>query len=349
MLTILTGFSLFAKTNLTTSLTASSKSKTAKLPPGVVAWTVDAQRAKCEGATTMQCLLVKEQGKKEFELFYDKIDGFEYQEGFVYVIWVKQVPKTPPVPVNVSVYNYVLVKVVSKKSTAGYSNTTEDVKKPLSGLTVSSTKTLVVNEEKATCSGIAENKCLLIKEPGKKEFELFYQDIEGFVFEPGYRQTILVSERYIPNAMVKEAQPVYSLIKVISKVAVNVENPAVNTPVSNTTQAKTPLDKKWILRKMKDSDTTSYIIGDNAVWIEFNSGESRYTGNGPCNNYFGGFKSNLISSFQASVVASSKVYCSNMSLEELFFSLLQNADRYEIKDGKLILSKGERLLLVFEQ
>lgn len=47
-------------------------------------------------------------------------------------------------------------------------------------------------------------------------------------------------------------------------------------------------------------------------------------------------------------VGSTKMYCENMKYEELYLSLLQNADRFEIKEGKLSLYKGKRLLLVFE-
>src|SRR6478672_1526275 len=56
----------------------SSTSKSTRRPAGVLQWTVDAQRAKCEGAVTMQCLLVKHEGQKAFELFYDNISGFDY-------------------------------------------------------------------------------------------------------------------------------------------------------------------------------------------------------------------------------------------------------------------------------
>jgi hypothetical protein len=66
----------------------------------VQVWTIDAQRAKCEGVTTMQCLLVKKPGDKDFNLFYDTIDGFDYQEGFVYTIWVNMGAFTPQTPAD---------------------------------------------------------------------------------------------------------------------------------------------------------------------------------------------------------------------------------------------------------
>jgi heat shock protein HslJ len=324
-----------------------SKTTTSRPPAGVEVWTVDAQRAKCEGATTMKCLLVKEPGKKTFELFYYDIAGFDYQEGYVYTIWVRKETKTPPIPANASIYNYSLVKVVSKKATTGYSNTFNEPKKTISSMSESHVKTLIVNEEKAPCSGSAEKKCLLVKEDGKKTFELFYHDIKGFNFERGYRQTIVVNESYVPDPTGAVALPVYTLVSVTSKVPVQLESHDTSTTPAAWAEGRTQLDRKWYLRKMKDTDTSSYSIDDNAVWIEFVTAENKFSGKGPCNTYFGGFKSDLISAFQASAITNTKIYCTNIKLEEMFFTLLQNADNFTIKDNKLSFYKGDRLLLVF--
>lgn len=326
------------------SRSTSSKSKTTKLPAGVQVWTVDAQRAKCEAATTMQCLLVKKSGQKTFELFYDNISGFDYQEGYVYTIQVRQEAKTPPIPANASVYNYSLVKVVSKKAMPGFSNTTTPSQPTHSG----AVKTIIVNEEKAPCSGGDKRRCLLIKEEGKKTFELYYTDIAGFNFEPGYRQTLQVAEAYTTEPGSNQMLPKYTLLRVLKREQVALVSRDTSRTPAGWAQGRTPLDKKWYLKNMKDSDTTSYSVVDNAVWIEFITSESRYTGVGPCNNFFGGFKTDLISNFQASAITSSKVYCSNMRLEEMFFSLLQNVDHFKISDNKLTLYKGDRALLMFE-
>ncbi len=211
-------------------------------------------------------------------------------------------------------------------------------------MNVSNTTTLIVNEEKTKCEGNPMAKCLLIKKENTKTVEIFYQGIEGFVFEEGYRQTISVSERYVANPMVKQTEPIYTLTKVLKKELIF---DAKKADVTET--PKTPLDKKWVLRKMQESDTTSFVIDDGGVWIQFNSTENKLNGKAPCNSYFGGFNSDLVSSFQAMAVASTRMYCeANMKYEELYFTLLQNADRFEIKEGKLILYKGKRLLLIFE-
>lgn len=234
-------------TGSTRKITAQHPKKTSgsSLPPNTEIWAVDAQQLPCEDASGKLCLLVKQAGKNEFEIFHDSIRGFDYQPGFVYVIRVKKVLKPAPLAADASIYAYYLDKVESRK-------------------------------------------------------------------------------------------------------AVQTEDPESNSGHPAWLQGKTALDKRWFLRKMKDSDTTSFEVEDNAVWIEFYSIDSRFKGQAPCNSYFGGFRSDLISTFQASAVAGTKMYCGNMKLEDLYFTLLQNADHFEVKDGKLSLFKGKRLLLVFE-
>jgi heat shock protein HslJ len=345
---LLFSFSSFAQTGAskkTSSRKTVKKTRmSSKHPAGVLQWQVDAQKAKCEAAVTKQCLLVKHEGKKTFELFYDDIQGFDYQEGYVYTIWVKQTPKTPPIPANASIYTYSLVKVVSKKSMPGFSNTTTVNSGKAAEAAIGKIKTVVVNEEKAPCSGGEERRCLLLKGEGRTTFELYYQDIKGFNFERGVRQTIQVRE----TGITPSGQPEYTLVRVVNRETVQVPSRDTSTMPAGWEQGRTSLDRRWFLRKMKDTDTSSYMVEDNTVWLQIVTSENRFNGNGPCNSFFGGFKSDLISTFQASAITNSKVYCVNIRLENLFFTLLQNADNFMIRDGRLILSKGDRLLLEFQ-
>lgn len=331
--------------------TANKKaSKKQTLPPNTQVWTINAERAQCEGATTMQCLLVKKQGGKFFELFYDKIEGFDYEEGFTYVIWVKEEMKTPPIPADASIYNYILVKIVSKKSIFGkiVAPKTTDPKptvKKEEDMNTSTTTTLVVNEQKSPCEGNPEAKCLLIKKPNSKFFEIFYQGIKGFTFEEGYRQTILVNEKPQKNPMVKQIESIYTLVEVIKKELIFTPKKVEEIPGVQ----KSILDRKWVLRKMKDTDSSTILIEDDGVYMDLKSYENKLTGKAPCNTFFGGLTTDNISTFQVVAVANTRMYCeNNMKFEELFFTLLQNAERFELVGGKLSLYKGNRLLLVFE-
>ncbi len=434
------------KSNAKKPATASTK-----LPPNTSVFYIDAERAKCEGVTTMQCLMVKKQGQKEYELFYDNIEGFNYEEGYTYTIWVREELKSPPIAADESLFKYVYVKTVSKKSvnpsasTTNASSTSSTPSLPKQTANLMKQVVLVVNEEKAPCEGNPDAQCLMIKQQGKKEYEIFYQPIDGFTHEQGFRQTILVKERPVDNPMVKQTVPIYTLIKVIKKEKIGGGVPVKTNPVKSTVVNDLPinaitkvlevnyettaceadpkvqcllvkergssnfeifkhkidgfnfepgyhytiavqeneigqyklvslidktkndptavappkeavaeivtlsvLDKKWIIREIRDSDSSILAIEDDNLSVKFNTVDKRFNGKAPCNTYFGELESDLKASFKASNIGSTKMYCDNMKLEMLLFEQLQNADNFVVKNGILKLMKGNKMLLKLE-
>lgn len=63
----------------------------------------------CVGVAPQKCMVVNN------ELFYDQIEGFEYQEGTEYTITVRQVTREEPVPQDVGIYTYELVEILEEK------------------------------------------------------------------------------------------------------------------------------------------------------------------------------------------------------------------------------------------
>ena len=62
----------------------------------------------CVGVSPQKCMVVNS------ELFYDQIQGFEYQEGTEYKITVRQIPVAEPVPQDASAYTYELVEILEE-------------------------------------------------------------------------------------------------------------------------------------------------------------------------------------------------------------------------------------------
>ena len=75
--------------------------------------TVDAVTAACVGEGERTCLRVKRAPEADWELFYDPIEGFTYEPGFVYVLDVEVRTAEDP-PADGSGLAYRLVRVVSK-------------------------------------------------------------------------------------------------------------------------------------------------------------------------------------------------------------------------------------------
>lgn len=78
-----------------------------------IKYTIASQTASCTGEGRQQCLLVKKGDATEWEYFYSPIEGFNYEEGFEYVIEVKESKVENP-PEGRSSIQYTFVKEVSK-------------------------------------------------------------------------------------------------------------------------------------------------------------------------------------------------------------------------------------------
>lgn len=73
--------------------------------------TVGPELVECVGVAPMQCLVV------DGEYFYDSIEGFEYEEGYVYRIRMERYDAWPDLeepPQDASAYGYRLVEIVSQ-------------------------------------------------------------------------------------------------------------------------------------------------------------------------------------------------------------------------------------------
>ncbi|MGG4607527.1 DUF4377 domain-containing protein [Providencia sp. Me31A] len=75
---------------------------------------VDSSLADCVGVAPMKCMKVKENPNDDWQLFYNSIQGFDYQPGFTYILQVKQFDVPNP-PADASSIRYELVKIVEKK------------------------------------------------------------------------------------------------------------------------------------------------------------------------------------------------------------------------------------------
>lgn len=67
----------------------------------------------CRRMMAQTCFQVQKDGSKTWELFYDRIAGFDYKAGNRYVIDVIETPRPEPVPQDLSKNTYSLGKIIS--------------------------------------------------------------------------------------------------------------------------------------------------------------------------------------------------------------------------------------------
>ncbi len=71
----------------------------------------------CQGVAPQTCMLIKETVDAEWQLFYDRIDGFNYERGYNYLLEVEISEVENPMA-DASSLRYSLIKVISKEKTA---------------------------------------------------------------------------------------------------------------------------------------------------------------------------------------------------------------------------------------
>jgi len=117
--------------------------------------------------------------------------------------------------------------------------------------------------------------------------------------------------------------------------------------VSETSNSGAKLeDKKWVLETVKNRSLPKV---ETVPFINFDSAKKSAGGNTGCNSFGGSYESNgatirifdLISTMRACIEDE------RMNVEREFKDGLQNADRFEISNGKLKLYRNKTLLLTF--
>ncbi len=75
---------------------------------------VNSNLVDCVGVAKQQCMLVKENLDDDWEFFYDAIEGFEFEQGFVYNLKIKVTEIENP-PADASSLKYSLVEILEKQ------------------------------------------------------------------------------------------------------------------------------------------------------------------------------------------------------------------------------------------
>ena len=61
----------------------------------------------------------------------------------------------------------------------------------------SAEKTIYVGPRQVDCVGVAPQKCLLVKEKPGEDWTMYYDQIQGFDYEPGYEYELRIMEEEV--------------------------------------------------------------------------------------------------------------------------------------------------------
>ena len=192
-------------------------------------------------------------------------------------------------------------------------------------------KTIYVGPYLVDCEGVAPQTCMLVKENLDDDWTYFYDQIEGFDYEPGFEYELRINEEKVENPPADASSIRWVLVEVVSK---------TRSLEGNT----------WVLESYLDGQgTLASALPDTEVTATFKDGD--VSGNASCNNYFGDYRFHGDDRLTVTVMGMTEMYCAPdavMAQEAEYLAALDKSASYVIADDKLqIEDAGGNQLLVF--
>ena len=190
--------------------------------------------------------------------------------------------------------------------------------------------TLYVGPELVECTGAAPQMCMQVKNAPEDEYSLFYSQIDGFTFVPGYEYELQVEISQVANPPADGSSLNYRLIEVVNQ-----------TPVDSN--AMSDLEgTRWALVDYQDGtgNTVAAAPGVEAA-IEFNDGS--VSGTAGCNSFSGGYTVDG-NTLTVGPLASTMMACMDsnvMQQESDVLANLQAAATYTIEGDVLTIANAE--------
>ncbi|HNF49270.1 MAG TPA: DUF4377 domain-containing protein [Chitinophagales bacterium] len=194
------------------------------------------------------------------------------------------------------------------------------------------TQIIYIGEHTLPCNaGVMQKQCMQIKwTADQKDWQLFYDQIEGFNYEEGYEYELLISKEKIVNPPADASDTKYTLVKEISKKKV-----AGNDVSLFTTWKLESFDEPGALMPVMDGMGITFTQKDNA-----------FNGNASCNNIMGNYTLSG-NNLKFGTIASTRKMCEHMELESKMIKTLEKTTRYKITGCHLYLFEQDVKLLTF--
>ena len=322
--------------SLGTSILFAQKSKTLKVD-------IKPNTVSCTGVAPQECMQVKFNGDKDYQLFYDKIEGFNYEKGYEYKLKVKRTEVVNPAA-DASKYSYKLKKVTSKKAVvvSDYANKKLFITK-LDGKSIDNKKLyLTIDTNSNTIYG--NSAC--------NRFNISYTEEKGILKTKSGLGTMMACDQAsmsletdFMNAIQNQA---FKITQVGNKYILTNQASKKTIELTQPTQADIWSYigvKKWKLIQLENVG-----MDYEKAFIQFDPVNKRMNGNSGCNNFFGEFNSTT-NNIAFTKVGSTRMACLSKEKQEVetkFLSYLNKSSlTYDITGNTLNFYDGDRLVMVF--
>lgn len=194
-------------------------------------------------------------------------------------------------------------------------------------------KTIWVNSTLHDCIGLTPKTCMQIQENDtidQTKWELFYDEIKGFNYEPGYIYRLKISEANLDMKTIPadQSSKAYTLLEVLEK---------------NRDLDYYKINDLWALHKIKGNNVDSLT---EKPFLEVNLSKMNVQGKGSCNNFMSKINTYALNEIQLGPLAATKMMCPEIALENEYFSALSSVRFYKIKNLNLFFynEMGEEVL-----
>jgi heat shock protein HslJ len=190
----------------------------------------------------------------------------------------------------------------------------------------SEVEVFTVASEKVECVGVGPMECLVVNG------EYFYDEIQGFEYEPGYQYTLQVERTERENVPADASAYEYSLIEVMAK-----------EPVEESSLLLTDAVWQWKETAMTDGATVESQQPEAFTLTFSDDGQVSITTD--CNNGFGSYTYGEKALAFGAIAATEKA-CLGETQEAEFFAMLSAMGGYTFtSEGNLLLTAEESQML----
>lgn len=210
---------------------------------------------------------------------------------------------------------------------------------PAENANTSTKVTMLVAPELADCVGEGPRTCMMIKYDQAEDWQFFYNHIEGFEYEEGYRYTLLVERLEVKDPPQGGSSLKYVLVEVVEKLE---EMPVSAAPFEDT---------DWALTGYGRSNELKGVLEKVQSTFRYDSATGQATGSGGCNRYFGDMSFDPeTNSVSVGFLGMTRMACQESINEQevTFIGILEQVTVYSIEGTQLILSTDDGQVLVFE-
>ncbi len=264
----------------------------------------------CEGEGPQECMLIRENEMDSWQFWYSSIEGFEYEEGFLYDLLVEEQTVENP-PAGGSSIKWVLKEELDK--------------------TPVTFSTIIVGPEQAECEGEGPQLCYLVKTDPDGEWEFFYSQIEGFQYEPGFEYELVVAEIPVKNPPAGASSIQYLLVEEVSKMPAEVAEEE-RTNLYGTIWAATSINGQPVV------EGSEVLLGIS---------RGRIGGISGCNTYYGPVEADR-NKVAIGPLSSTRVACPEelMGQESAYLAALNSAATVELEGDQMTVynDAGEEVL-----